>query len=238
MINNQGRRLVVAIDGPASVGKGTIGFLVAEQLHYVFIDTGAMYRSVAWLVLQSSIPLSNDETISSLAENTRIVFSKSSEKARIGYDVFINNFEVTSEIRTPEIDFASSQISRNPKVRQSLIKQQRQMASEGGIVMEGRDICTVVLPNADIKLFITASAEERAKRRHKQRIERGLSSDLEQTLKEMIARDQQDTHRELGALRASPDAIVVDTSSMSISEAVIHVMKIIMDADERIQARM
>lgn len=225
--NCSNRKLVIAIDGPAGCGKGTIGFLVGERLGYLFVDTGAMYRAVAWLARQLRIDLSDADRVGELGEASQMQFTRPTSPTAIGYDVFINGIDATVPIRTPDIDIASSLIAQHAQVRRAMVTKQRQLACSGGVVMEGRDICTIVLPNADVKLYITASLEERARRRYEQRLIRGQPADLEAIKAELAERDQNDSQRGIGPLQVAPDAIIVDTSDMTVEESVEEVVRII-----------
>jgi len=221
------KRLTIAIDGPAGSGKGTIGFLLAERLGYFFVDTGAMYRALAWAALQAGISVGQEKELTKLAEQADINFMKTSGGDQQVYRVLINGRDVTDKIRSPEIDRNSSAISRYPGVRQAMVDLQRKLAEEGGIVMEGRDIGTVVLPNADIKFFVTASVEERARRRYTQRIKRGYNANYHDLIDELDKRDKDDSERVVGPLRMAKDAIVIDTTAMSVEQTIDKLLEII-----------
>jgi len=204
-----------------------VGFLLAERLGYMFVDTGAMYRAVAWLALRQGVDLDDEPALATLAASARIRFVRPDSPEVSGYRVYVNDTEVTDEIRGPEIDRASSLVARFPGVRRALVRAQREMAADGGVVMEGRDITTVVLPHADVKLFITASLEERARRRYEQRRRRGEPADLAAIQAELAERDKRDSERSEAPLRVPPDATVIDTTDLSIEEAVERVYQLV-----------
>ncbi len=211
------KRLVVAIDGPSGVGKGTVARLVAAALGYRHIDTGAMYRGVAWRALRDQVSFDDVPALTALAE--RLVIEASDRSVRV------DGVEVSGEIRTPEIDRGASRVARVAEVRAALLAQQRRMGASGGVVMEGRDIGTVVFPDADVKIYLDASAEERARRRvHDQG--RRDTGDLVQVATEMAARDESDRTREVAPLTAAADAHLIDTTSLSIEQVVERVLEI------------
>ena len=210
--------MIVAIDGPAGSGKSTVAKLVAKELGYHYLDTGAMYRSVAWLALKRGISLDDSLALTLCAQSEEISFVYENNSP-IATGVLIAGNDVTSQIRTAEVDRVVSCVSAVSGVREALVLQQRKIASSNNIVMEGRDIGTVVFPNAEVKIFLTASAEERASRRAAQNIERGCGeTDKEKILAEIIARDNADSTREIAPLKAAKDAIQLDTTGMSIDE--------------------
>lgn len=213
-------RLRIAIDGPASSGKGTVGALLAERLGYLFIDTGAMYRAVALLAVQAGLDLTDDLAVEALAEKATIKFRRSARARPHGYATLLNGVDVSEDIRSPEIDVASSKVAILPRVRDALVKKQRQFAQTGGVVMEGRDIATVVMPDADVKIYLTASVEERARRRYAQRVARGLSANMNELIAELAERDRRDSERTFGPLTRVPDALVFDSSGLTPEETV------------------
>ena len=210
--------MIIAIDGPAGSGKSTVAKEVAKMLGFHYLDTGAMYRSIAWLALERGISLDDDEAVADLARTETVVFSHE-EGNPLPSGVAIAGHDITLEIRTPRIDKAVSPVSAIPAVREALTQQQRAIAASENIVMEGRDIGTVVFPNAELKVFLTASAEERARRRALQNEQRGFGeTDQAAILADIIRRDQADSTRSVAPLRAAEDAVELDTTGMSIDE--------------------
>lgn len=208
------KRLIIAIDGPSGVGKSTLSQKLAAELGYLDIDTGAMYRSVAFLVRDQQIALDNSEQLKSLCDNLSIKFVTDAAGER----VLANGCDVTTVIRTPEISQLTPLVAAQPLVRGALVRIQRQLGNAGGVVLEGRDIGTVVFPYADIKFFLIASAEERGKRRYEELRQKGLDVDLLQTIAEIEARDVADSSRELSPLKQAEDAVVIDTTYLSIDD--------------------
>ena len=217
MESNTRKRLIIAVDGPAGSGKSSASRLLAERLSYRYIDTGAMYRAAAVAAYRSGVSVENDVALERLMKDVVISF----KSGRIHLD----GEDVSRAIREPEIDGLSSAVSARAPIRKALIALQRRMAENGGVVMEGRDIGTVVLPDADIKFFITASAEVRGRRRYTERIERGEKADLEEVIEAMKRRDERDAQRELSPLVPADDAQVLDTSSLNLEEVVDRMME-------------
>lgn len=222
MNTGQKRKLQIAIDGPAGAGKSTVAKKVAEKLGIYYLDTGAMYRAVAHEVLRLGIPLENEKEVTKIAENTRISFDYSNNEA-----VFCNGKNVTTEIRSPEVTKAVSVIAAYPGVRNHLVKLQRQEAAKGNVVMDGRDIGTHVLPQAAVKIFLTASLEERAKRRFLEMLEKGKISSPEKVLEDIAKRDRYDSEREFAPLRPAKDALVIDTTGLTVEEVVDKIVSIV-----------
>lgn len=214
----------VAIDGPASSGKGTIGMLLAEELGCPFVDTGAMYRALTVHAQKLGVDLGDQVRLERLAREGQFLFQKQDDQSSWAYRVFINGQDVTEEIRTPEIDMASSRISAYPGVHAAMVEKQRAMARVSGVVMEGRDIGTVVLPDADIKFYLTASVQERARRRHLQMQSWGRTVDRRQLEKQLCRRDRSDSQREVAPLSQAADAIVIDTTSLPIEEVIEEIL--------------
>ena len=220
--------LTIAIDGPAAVGKSTMGKLIARELGFLYIDTGAIYRAITWKVLKNNIDINDEDTISELVSNTSITIEKTDTKnLNDYYHIFVDGEDVSEEIRDPWIDQNVSQIARLPKIRKQLIYLQRKLAEKGNIVMEGRDIGSVILPQADIKFFFTASEEERIKRRYKELIEKGYNIGYEVVKKQIIQRDKIDSKRKYAPLIRAKDAILIDSTGKSIEEVKDKILKII-----------
>ena len=210
---------VIAIDGPAGAGKSTVAKIVAEKLGYTYIDTGAMYRAVAWKTLQQSSE-ATDEAILRAVEGIDVRLACTDSGTRVTVD----GTDVTGEIRTPEVTHIVSRVAALGPVREKMVELQRAMAADGAVVMDGRDIGTNVLPNADVKIFLTASVEERARRRYDEMKEKGYAVDFDDLKKEIASRDKQDSEREISPLRQAEDAILLDSTALSIDAVVARVM--------------
>jgi len=209
------QKLIVAIDGPAGSGKSTSAMLVAQKLGYLYIDTGAMYRAITFLAIKNN--LTDENEISRLAEKTDLKLDFVDGKTK----VFVDGLEITDEIRLPEVNERVSEISKIEKVREILVQKQREMGhGNRGVVMEGRDIGTVVFPDADVKFFMTASIEERAKRRMKEYAQKNINITLEEVKKNLMNRDKIDSGRKVSPLTKADGAIEVNTSDVSIDEQV------------------
>ncbi len=219
------RNLIIAIDGPSGVGKGTIARRVAARLGYRHVDTGAMYRAVAWAAVQAGTALDEEDRVAQLAQRADIEVS----------DGFtgINGHDVTRAIRTPEIDRAASVVARLPRVRGVLVERQRDVGAGGGVVMEGRDIGTVVFPDADVKIYLDAAAEERARRRASDAAHAGNGAALAEVATEMEARDRADSTRKSSPLMPAPDAHIIDTTGLSIEEVTERVLAIVGEVASR-----
>ena len=213
---------IIAVDGPAGAGKSTVSKIVASRLGYTYIDTGAMYRAVA-LKCNEELGIRNeewkDELIIEVAQNIDI---KLDEAAR----VFLDGREVTKEIRTPEVSRGASDVATVGFVRKKLTELQREMARQGSVVMDGRDIGTQVLPNADLKIFLTASVDERARRRLKDLQAKGLAADFAQVAKEISLRDKQDSEREIAPLAQAEDAVLLDSTNLTIEQVVEEILRL------------
>lgn len=215
------KQSVVAIDGPAGAGKSTIAQMVAKKLGYVYIDTGAMYRAVAWKVLQSGQPVT-DALILKIIDDTNI----SLENVNGQIYVKVDGKDVTGQLRTPAVTGLVSRVAQLAPVREKMVLLQREMARNGAVVMDGRDIASHVLPEADVKVFLTASIEERAKRRWQEVKDKGYVADLEELKKEIEARDKADMERAVSPLVRVPEAVLLDTTGMGIEEVVAAVLKL------------
>lgn len=207
------KKINIAIDGPVASGKSTIAKRLAKKLGYIHIDTGAMYRCVAYVALKNNISLNDEKELTKLAKTTPIRLTKDER-------VYCDDMDVTHAIRANEVSTAASQVSVFSGVRKELVKQQQAMAEENGIVMDGRDIGTVVLPNAELKIFQTASVASRANRRYQENKTKDMHISFEQLVKEINDRDYQDTHRKESPLKQADDAIVIDTSNLNIDEVI------------------
>ena len=214
----------IAIDGPAGAGKSTIGALVAERLGYLFLDTGAMYRAVALAAQRKAIDPDDAVKLAALAGAVRITIGPPTTQDGRAYTVLLDGRDVTWEIRSAEIDRIVSQVARVPGVRDAMVSQQRALAGKGRVVMVGRDIGTVVLPDAEKKIFLTASASERARRREEELASRGERRPRQDLLNEILRRDRLDTEREVSPLKAAGDAVIVQTDGLSVKEALDRVL--------------
>ncbi len=215
------KNLVVAIDGPAGAGKSTIAQMVAKKLGYVYIDTGAMYRAAAWKVLQSGQPVT-EALILQVVHDTHVGL----ENVNGQMCVKVDGIDVTGEIRTPAVTGLVSQVAQLAPVREKMVLLQREMAKNGAVVMDGRDIASHVLPDADVKVFLTASLEERAQRRWQEIKDKGYAADIEELKKEIDARDKADMEREVSPLVRVPEAVLLDTTGMGIEDVVAAVLKL------------
>ena len=209
------KNLVVAIDGPAGAGKSTVAQLAARKLGCTYIDTGAMYRAVAWKTLQRKQPVT-DELILDVVKDVHVELAYVEGKTTVSVD----GTDVTGEIRTPEVTAIVSQVAALGPVRSRMVELQRRMAAKGSVLMDGRDIATSVLPDANVKIFLTASIEERARRRFKEMQAKGYDVSLDELQKDIAARDKADSEREISPLVQAPDAELLDTSHMGIDEVV------------------
>lgn len=213
------KKLVVAIDGPAGAGKSTVAQLAAKELGYTYIDTGAMYRAAAWKVLQQGGEIT-DEKILAVIPDIDVDLSYENGKTTVRVD----GQDVTGEIRTPEVSHIVSQVAALGPVREKMVDLQRKMAERGGVLMDGRDIATNVLPGADVKIYLTASIAERANRRYKELREKGLAVNLADIERDIAARDKADMEREISPLVQAEDATLLDTTGMTIPEVVARII--------------
>jgi len=215
------KNISIAIDGPAGAGKSSVAKIVAKRLDFVYIDTGALYRAVALYVLRSNNPEIAIDTL----DNMDLKISIVDEQQKI----FLKSEDITEKIRTPEVSSMASKLSAKPKVREFLLDTQRDFAEKYNVLMDGRDIGTTILPNATVKIFLTASPEVRAKRRYKELCEKGQNVSFENILSEINERDYRDEHRDISPLRKADDAILVDTSDMSFDQSVHTIITLIQE---------
>lgn len=209
------KKLIIAIDGPAGAGKSTVAQILAHRLNYNYIDTGAMYRAITWKTMERDI-VNDAIAIGDIAQNIKIKLTYVNGKTT----VFVDGCDVTADIRTPEVSRKVSEIAQIKPVRDAMLKLQREMAGYGGVVMDGRDIGTHVLPNADVKIFLTASIKERAERRWRELTAKGFRIKLEELEEEIATRDKKDCEREFAPLIQADDAVLIDTTTLSVEEAV------------------
>lgn len=207
----------IAIDGPGGAGKSTIAKMVAEKMNMEYIDTGAMYRAIGWMFAKNKVNTEDSAEVKDVLDRTTIDFDNGK--------IFLNGEDISGEIRTPEISKAASVCSKLPEVRSKLVALQREIAEGKSVVMDGRDIGTNVLPNAEVKIFLTADPMVRAKRRYDQLLESGKEADLNSIFEDIKERDYQDTHRELNPLQQAEDAVLLDTSDMTIDRVLDEIMK-------------
>ncbi|MFZ0445372.1 MAG: (d)CMP kinase [Bacillus sp. (in: firmicutes)] len=221
------KKISIAIDGPAAAGKSTVAKLVAENLSYIYIDTGAMYRALTFKALTKDVNLENAMELYTLLTQTQIQLVP--EKG--GQFVYLDGNDVTDKIRSQEVTNSVSIVSKHQSVREEMVSRQQRLAEGGGVVMDGRDIGTHVLPQAEVKVFLVASVEERAVRRHTENLEKGYSSDLQQLKEEIEKRDKLDSEREVAPLKKASDAKLIDTTALSIEQVVNRIVAL---ANERI----
>ncbi len=218
---NREKGIVIAVDGPSGAGKSTISRALSKRLGYLEIDTGAMYRAMSWLARESNLDLDNPEAVEQFAKKAKVELQLDNGVTR----VIADGQDVTQKIRTPEISMLTSKISALSPVRQAMMTLQRQMGAKGGVVLDGRDIGTVVFPDAELKFFLSASAEERGRRRFLELQSKGLNTSLEATIENVVKRDRQDSERELAPLRQAEDAIAIDSTGLSIDEVIAQMEK-------------
>ena len=216
--------LQIAIDGPAGAGKSTVAKAVAQELGLFYVDTGAMYRAIAYKVLKNEINISDETTISLMVEKTKVILDHSSNQL-----VWCDEEDITIEIRSPEISRVVSVIATYPKVRERLVALQREEAKRGGVVMDGRDIGTYVLPQADLKIFLTATAEERTRRRWLELQANGKDVKIEEVLHDLEKRDRLDMERGISPLVPAEDAIILDTTGLQVNEIVEKIVRLLKD---------
>jgi CMP/dCMP kinase len=218
---------IIAIDGPAASGKSTIGLRLANALEYIFFDTGVMYRAITLLALERGIDMHDEATITALAEETQIDVAPASKSDGRACDVLVNGRDITPETRTRKVDANVSIVAAYRGVRRALSQQQRRVGRRGKIVMVGRDIGTVVLPEADLKIYLDATAEERARRRYDEIIAQGGKTDYEGILKRVMERDRIDSTRDVAPLKAAEDAVVLDSDKLTADEVFEQILALV-----------
>ncbi|MCY8465368.1 (d)CMP kinase [Bacillus atrophaeus] len=216
------KKLSIAIDGPAAAGKSTVAKIVAEKRSYVYIDTGAMYRGITYVALKESADLTDEKMLSELLKKTTIELITSKE----GQKVLVNGNDVTEDIRKDEVSNQVSIVAKHRSVREEMVRRQQLLGDKGGVVMDGRDIGTHVLPNAEVKIFLLASVEERANRRFEENVKKGYDVNYETLIEEIARRDKLDSEREVSPLRKADDAVEIDTTSLSIDEVAGRILEI------------
>jgi len=218
------KRLTIAIDGPSGAGKSTVGRALAKRLGYLYIDTGAMYRAVALKVMEKALAVGEESRLSALVSSLDITFVEKGKET----SVLCDGKDVTEAIRSPEISRLASDISRKKVVREALVQKQREMGRGGGVVLEGRDIGTVVFPDAEVKFYLDADTEERGKRRFKELVEKGMKVDFNDTLEEVRKRDHSDMNRAISPLRKAGDAFLIDSTGRRVEEIVEEMVQRVM----------
>lgn len=219
-------KLQVAIDGPAAAGKSTVAKLIADRLEYVYIDTGAMYRALTLKAKEEAVSLEDEEALVHLLNESSIILDQSHGQQR----VYLDEEDVTDAIREPWINEHVSFVAQHPKVREGMVSRQQKLAKSQSVVMDGRDIGTRVLPEADLKIFLKASVRERAERRHKEQMAKGITTSLVALEEEIKTRDRRDSEREASPLMKAEDAIELDTTSMTINDVVEKIISLIKGA--------
>ena len=214
------KKISIAIDGPSASGKSSVAKIIAKKLNYVYIDTGAMYRCVGYYCLKNNINLKDERAVIDILGNIKITMNSSN-------NVYLNDTDVSEQIRQDKVSMSASEVSKYQEVRNFLVKQQRDMAKVGGVILDGRDIGTVVLPDAELKIYQCASAETRARRRYLENQERGLKCEYETIKKEIEERDYQDMNRKISPLKKADDAILLDTSDLEIEEVVSKILDLV-----------
>lgn len=216
---------IIALDGPAASGKSTVGRRLADALGYLFFDTGIMYRAVTWIALHHDMNLRDEEIVTQMAQSAQIDIRQPSQNDGRACDILVGEKDITWDVRSGDVDANVSLVSAYAGVRKALSEQQRRIGLRGKVVMVGRDIGTVVLPEADLKIYMDASAEERARRRYDEIIERGEKADYDEILKKMIERDRLDSTRAVAPLRPAADAIIIDTDQLNEEQVYLRVLE-------------
>jgi len=216
------RRLVITVDGPAGSGKSTVSKILAEKVSYMYLDTGLLYRAVAWRTMQLGISIADDEAMRTVCNGITLPLETDGEMR-----VLIEGEDVSGDLRTEKIGMLASSVSAIPAVREALLPLQRSAGRQGGIVAEGRDMGTVVFPDSDVKFFLDADVDERARRRHLQLIENGQDTDRGEVKRGLEVRDHQDTTREIAPLKPASDSIVIDTTAIDIDGVVEKMVKVV-----------
>ena len=216
-------RINIAIDGPAGAGKSTIAKAVAKEMSYIYVDTGALYRTVGVFAIEEKTDFDNTEDMKNLLGRIDVELKYVDGVQK----VYLNGLDYSDKIRTPEASMAASDVSKIPIVREFLLSKQRDIAKENNCIMDGRDIGTVVLPDAQIKIFLTADVEERAERRYKELLEKGTEVKFEEVLEDMKKRDYQDSHREIAPLKPAEDSIIFDTTGMTLEQSVPKMLELL-----------
>lgn len=219
----------IAIDGPAAAGKSTIGELLAQELNYVYFDTGVMYRAVTWAALQRGLDIADEPCITRLAEEIQIDVAQPSVDDGRQYTVYVDGQDVTWDLRRPDVELCVSPVSAYAGVRHALTLQQRRIGLQGKMVMVGRDIGTVVLPDAELKIYLEASADARARRRYLERLQRGQTCNYDEILRDMRCRDKIDSERDAAPLRPADDAVIINTTDMDIAQVMHTIRRLIQE---------
>ncbi|MFU0791600.1 (d)CMP kinase [Virgibacillus proomii] len=217
----ENKTITVAIDGPAAAGKSTVAKIVAEKLSCIYIDTGAMYRAITWKALKNDVNVNEEAALVKLLETTIMEL----KQGRDGQLVFIDGQDVTTAIRSNEVTNAVSYVAKHPLIRKEMVRRQQLLAEEKDVVMDGRDIGTHVLPDAEVKIFLVASVEERAKRRYEENKRKGIHTDFNELKKEIEQRDELDSKREISPLIKAEDAVKIDTTSLTIEEVAERILE-------------
>ena len=217
------KKMIITIDGPGGAGKSTVSKVLAKKLGYIYLDTGALYRALAYKALKNKVPLDDVSALNSLCSNTSVSLKNVAGQMK----VYVDGEDVGDKIRTEEIGLTASKISAFAVVRQSLLQLQREAGAQGGIIAEGRDMGSVVFPHADYKFYLDADIEERIKRRHKELLGKGHSSELQSIQKDMLARDKQDSEREIAPLKPMSCSIIIDSTNLSVEEIVKKIIRLV-----------
>jgi len=221
------KRMTIAIDGPAASGKSTVGHLVAERLGYLYLDTGVLYRAVTWAALERGIPIADEARIARLARELNIDIQRPTVDDGRQYTVLVDGVDVTWSLRDRPVNEGVSPVAANPGVRAALVEAQRRIGRQGNVVVVGRDIGTAILPEAEVKIYLDATLDERAARRYREDVAKGRPSDLAAVRANLAERDHIDSHRSTAPLAQAPDAIYVDSTDMTVDEVVDRILAIV-----------